>query len=70
MSREYVLNIRVGQEYYPVNYYEGKVSWNRRVKPDMIFSEKDKEIITEEMYEAGHKTLDFRFEPYLTEVKK
>ena len=32
----YILMIRVGQEYYPVQWAEGRVCWNKMRKPSVF----------------------------------
>lgn len=64
MSKLYTLKLRVGKEYYPVQYDTGLVCWDEQREPT-VFSEAGKERALAELAEGGYEKGDLLFEPYL-----
>lgn len=58
MSKQYTLHIRVGVDYYPINWQTGHVCWDETRKPS-YFSEDQRPEIMEEI--GGRFELDYKF---------
>jgi hypothetical protein len=55
----YNLHIRVGEEYYPVDYANGAIAWEGSGIQPTRFTEESKLVVAEEL--CGFKDSDYKF---------